>query len=129
MNKNLIVSSADNKYSQLLIELYNSIEKIKGFDFAVLDCGLSESSKSFLNKKGINCKIPDWEFQIPNYKVRGRDYLKIQFSRFFLDKYFPGYENYIWMDSDTWINCPVTFQYYIKGAAQRGFAICPQVDR
>ena len=83
MNKNLIVSSADNKYSQLLIELYNSIEKIRGFDFAVLDCGLQESSKSFLNKKGINFKIPDWEFQIPNYKVRGRDYLKIQFSRFF----------------------------------------------
>ena len=129
MNKNLIVSSADNKYSQLLIELYNSIEKIRGFDFAVLDCGLQESSKSFLNKKGINYKIPDWEFQIPNYKVRGRDYLKIQFSRFFLDKYFPGYENYIWMDSDTWINCPETFQYYIKGAAQSGFAICPQVDR
>ena len=42
---------------------------------------------------------------------------------------YPGYENYIWMDSDTWINCPKTFQYYIKGAKQSGFAICPQVDR
>ena len=129
MNKNLIVSSSDSKYSQLLIELYNSIKNIDGFDFAVLDCGLSENSKSFFNQRGIDCKIPDWEFEVPNYKIRGRDYLKIQFSRFFLDKYFPGYENYIWMDSDTWINCPETFQYYIKGAKQSGFAICPQVDR
>ena len=87
MNKNLIVSSSDSKYSQLLIELYNSIKNIDGFDFAVLDCGLSENSKSFFNQRGIDCKIPDWEFEVPNYKIRGRDYLKIQFSRFFLDKY------------------------------------------
>ena len=33
------------------------------------------------------------------------------------------------MDSDTWINCQETFQYYIKGVIQSGFAICPQVDR
>lgn len=51
MNKNLIVSSSDSKYSQLLIELYNSIKNIDGFDFAVLDCGLSENSKSFFNQK------------------------------------------------------------------------------
>ena len=129
MNKTLIVSSADSKYSQLLIELYKSVEGINGFDFAVLDCGLSENSKIFFNQRGISCKIPDWEFEVPNYKVRGRDHLKIQFSRFYLDKYFPGYENYIWMDSDTWINCKETFQYYIEGAIQSGFAICPQVDR
>ena len=84
MNKTLIVSSADSKYSQLLIELYKSVEGIDGFDFAVLDCGLSENSKIFFNQRGISYKIPDWEFKVPNYKVRGRDHLKIQFSRFYL---------------------------------------------
>ena len=47
MNKTLIVSSADSKYSQLLIELYKSVEGINGFDFAVLDCGLSENLLCF----------------------------------------------------------------------------------
>jgi len=129
MNKSLIVSSADEKYSKLLMELYNSVEKIDGYDFAILDCGLSENAKSFFHKRGIDCRIPDWEYEIPDYKIRGRDHLKIQFSRFYLDKYFPGYENYIWMDSDTWVNCSKTFQYYLQGAIKSGFAICPQVDR
>ena len=69
MNKTLIVSSADSKYSQLLIELYKSVEGINGFDFAVLDCGLSENSKTFFNQRGISYKIPDWEFKVPNYKL------------------------------------------------------------
>ncbi len=129
MNRNLIVSSADSKYSNLLIELFKSVKNLEGYDFAVLDCGLSESAKSFFSEKKIIYKVPSWEFNIPNYKIRDRDYLKIQFSRFYLDKYFPGYENYIWMDSDTWVNCAETFKLYIQGANQSGFAICPQVDR
>ena len=129
MNKNLIVSSSDQKYEKLLIELYNSLDKVRSCDFAILDCGISEKTKSFFKKKNISISKPSWEFEIPNFKIRGREYLKIQFSRFYLEKYFPGYENYIWMDSDTWINCPDTFNYYIQGANEKGFAICPQVDR
>ena len=66
---------------------------------------------------------------LPNYKIRNRNYLKAQFSRFYLHEYFPGYENYFWLDSDTWINCPETFEYYLKGVNEKGFAICPQIDR
>ena len=36
MNKNLIVSSSDDKYSTLLVELYKSVLKAKDYDFAVL---------------------------------------------------------------------------------------------
>ena len=129
MNKNLIVSSADENYFQLLKELYISSLNLNNFDFAVLDCGLAEESKKFFTDKNIQIIEPAWEFDIPSYKIRGRKYLKTQFSRFYLEKYFPGYENYIWMDSDTWISCNDTFEYYIQGSNKSGFAITPQVDR
>ena len=129
MNKNLIVSSADENYFQLLKELYISSLNLNNFNFAVLDCGLAEESKKFFTDKNIQIIEPSWEFDIPSYKIRGRKYLKAQFSRFYLDKYFPGYENYIWMDSDTWISCNDTFDYYIQGSNKSGFAITPQVDR
>tara|TARA_Y100000992_G_scaffold206863_1_gene141593 strand:- start:166 stop:1047 length:882 start_codon:yes stop_codon:yes gene_type:complete len=129
MNKNLIVSSADENYFQLLKELYISSLNLNNFNFAVLDCGLAEESKKFFTDKNIQIIEPSWEFDIPSYKIRGRNYLKAQFSRFYLDKYFPGYENYIWMDSDTWISCNDTFDYYIQGSNKSGFAITPQVDR
>ena len=82
MNKNLIVSSADENYFQLLKELYISSLNLNNFDFAVLDCGLAEESKKFFTDKNIQIIEPAWEFDIPSYKIRGRKYLKTQFSRF-----------------------------------------------
>ena len=129
MNKNLIVSSADDKYSLLIEELFQSTLKLKNYDFAILDCGLDQTHKEKYKVRGVDIKIPNWEVSLPNYKIRNRDYLKAQFSRFYLHEYFPGYENYFWLDSDTWINCPETFEYYLKGVNEKGFAICPQIDR
>ena len=125
MIKNLIVSSADDKYSSLLEELYQSTLKLVNYDFAILDCGLKESSLKKYKERGIDIKIPNWEVSLPSYKIRNRNYLKAQFSRFYLHQYFPGYENYFWLDSDTWINCPETFQLYLQGIKEKGFAICP----
>lgn len=129
--KNLIVSSADSKYSHLLIELYHSLKPhiICKYDFAILDCGLNDENVNYFIENQIKIVKPDWEFDISSYKIRGRENLKIQFSRFYLDKYFPGYENYIWLDSDTWVNCADTFDLYLKGAEISGFSITPQVDR
>ena len=129
MNKNLIVSSADHNYSELIEELYQSTQKLKNYDFAILDCGLEQNIIKKFENRGIEVKIPKWEVPVPNYKIRNRNYLKAQFSRFYLHEYFPGYENYFWLDSDTWINCPETFQHYLKGVNEKGFAICPQIDR
>ena len=129
MNKNLIVSSADDKYSLLIEELFQSTLKLKNYDFAILDCGLDQTHKEKYKARGVDIKIPNWEFLLPNYKIRNRNYLKAQFSRFYLHEYFPGYENYFWLDSDTWINCSETFEYYLKGVNEKGFAICPQIDR
>lgn len=129
MNKNLIVSASDQKYSELLIELYNSTHLLDDYDFAVLDCGLNNETIQFFKEKHIEVAKSEWHVNIPSYKARGREYLKAQFSRFYLDEYFPGYENYIWMDSDTWINCKEIFNYYLIGAIQSGFSITPQIDR
>ena len=129
MNKNLIVSSADDKYSLLIEELFQSTLKLKNYDFAILDCGLDQTNKEKYKSRGVDIKIPNWEVTLPNYKIRNRNYLKAQFSRFYLHEYFPGYENYFWLDSDMWINCSETFEYYLKGVNEKGFAICPQIDR
>lgn len=128
--KNLIVSSADQKYSHLLKELYLSIETfLDDYDFAILDCGIDKSTINFFKTKNIQVVKPNWEFPIPEYKIRGRENLKVQFSRFFLDSYFPGYETYIWLDSDTWVNNFENFDLYRRAANFGGFSITPQVDR
>lgn len=128
--KNIIVSAADNRYSHLAVELYQSLKpSLDNYDFAILDCGLDEDFQRYFIEKNVQILKPAWEFELHPFKTRGRNHLKNIFSRLYLEKYFPGYENYIWMDSDTWINCPETFSYYIEGSQKTGFAITPQVDR
>lgn len=129
MTKNLIVSTADKNYEHLLIELYHSQTNLENYDFAVFDCGMSDECKDFLRKKNVQLVNPEWEVKLPSIKIRGREYLKSSFSKFYMQEYFPGYENYVWLDSDTWVNCKNTFSLYELGAEKKGFAICPQVDR
>ena len=80
MNKNLIVSAADENYFDLLKDLYSSTLILNNFDFAVLDCGLSENSKRFFINENIQITKSNWDVNIPSYKIRGREYLKAQFS-------------------------------------------------
>jgi len=77
--KNLIVSSADAKYSHLLIELYNSLKPClkNKYDFAIFDCGLDAKTVNFFNENQIKVVKPDWEFDVPSYKVRGREWVRL----------------------------------------------------
>ncbi len=131
-NKKIIVSSSNNKYFHLLDELFLSIKKHnldRDFDFGVLDTGLSNKQKDDLIQRNCIIKKADWNVDVPNYKIRGRNYLKNIVARAFLPDYFQGYEKYIWLDADTWINHKETFLLFDKGCSKNKICITPQTDR
>ena len=107
MKKNVIVSLADSNYFELLNELVDSIksfEKSKDTAICILDVGLTEQQKSILSIKVDEIKPAVWDLKVPAIRVRGKDWLKSMVARVYLPKYFPKYENFIWIDSDAWIN-------------------------
>ena len=92
MKKNVIVSLADANYFPLLDELINSIKKFKESEkiaICVLDAGLTQDQKDLLSKKVDEIKKADWDIEVPEFKVKGKEWLKSQVSRAFLPKYFP----------------------------------------
>ena len=107
MKKNVIVSLADANYFPLLDELINSIKKFKESEkiaICVLDAGLTQDQKDLLSKKVDEIKKADWDIEVPEFKVKGKEWLKSQVSRAFLPKYFPNYDKYLWIDCDAWVN-------------------------
>ena len=89
MKKNVIVSLADANYFELLDELINSIksfEKSKDIAICVLDAGLTEQQIEILSKKVDEIKSAEWDIDVPAFKVKGREWLKSQVSRAFLQK-------------------------------------------
>ena len=117
MKKNVIVSLADSNYFELLNELVDSIksfEKSKDTAICILDAGLSEEQKNILLKKVDEIKSAEWDIDVPEFKVKGREWLKSQVSRAFLPKYFPNYEKYLWIDCDAWVNNWDAVELYFK---------------
>ena len=117
MKKNVIVSLADSTYFPLLDELINSIKRFKESSevaICILDAGLSDDQKSQLLSKVEEIKSAEWDIEVPDSKVKGREWLKSQVSRAFLPKYFPSYEKYLWIDCDAWVNDWKTIEIYFK---------------
>ena len=117
MKKNVIVSLADANYYPLLDELINSIKRFKDSEnvaVCILDAGLTEDQKKILSSKVDEIKSAEWDIEVPDYKVKGKEWLKSQVSRAFLPNYFPNYEKYLWIDCDAWVNDWRSVELYFK---------------
>ena len=117
MKKNVIVSLADANYYPLLDELVDSIQRYKQSEnvaICILDAGLTTDQKNKLSKKVDEIKSAEWDIEVPEFKVKGREWLKSQVSRAFLPKYFPNYEKYLWIDCDAWVNDWSCIELYFK---------------
>jgi hypothetical protein len=117
MKKNVIVSLADSQYFFLLEELIDSIKKFKessNIAICILDAGLSNEQKEILSTKVDEIKSAEWDIEVPDNKIKGREWLKSQVSRAFIPKYFPNYEKYLWIDCDAWVNNWKTLELYFK---------------
>ena len=117
MKKNVIVTLADSNYFELLNELINSIKQFKESEntaICVLDAGLTETQKKDLEKKVDEVKSAEWDIEVSEFKVKGKEWLKSQVSRAFLPKYFANYEKYLWIDCDAWVNDWKCVELYFK---------------
>ena len=117
MKKNAIVSLADANYFPLLDELVDSIKRFKESEnvaICILDAGLTREQIEKLSKKVEEVKSAEWDIKVPEFKVKGKEWLKSQVSRAFLPKYFPEFEKYLWIDCDAWVNSWSTIDLYFK---------------
>ena len=117
MKKNVIVSLADANYFPLLEELIDSIKRFKesgNTAICILDAGLNQDQKEKLSNKVDEIKSAEWDIEVPQFKVKGKEWLKSQVSRAFLPKYFPNYEKYLWIDCDAWVNDWQCLELYFK---------------
>ena len=132
MKKNVIISLADAKYFELLEELVDSVKRFKeskNTAICILDAGLTDQQKKHLSTKVDEIKSADWDIEVPEFKVRGKEWLKSQVSRAFLPKYFPNYKKYLWIDADAWVNSWEAIELYFKGCENNKLSIATSADR
>ena len=132
MRENAIISLSDSNYFELLNEQIDSIkrfEQSKDFSICIMDAGLEENQIEILQKKVDKIVKAKWDIEVPDSKVKGKEWLKSQVSRAFLPEYFPGYKKYIWIDADAWVNSWESIELYSKGCENKKLAIATSADR
>ena len=132
MKKDVIISLADSNYFLLLNDLVDSIKRFReseSVDICILDAGLKNEQKEILSKKVDLIKKADWDIEVPEFKVKGKEWLKSQVSRAFLPKYFPNYKKYVWIDADAWVNSWYAIELLLKGCENNKLSIASSADR
>jgi len=127
----IIVSAADAKYWELLDDLIRSVragELARGFAFGVLDVGLLPEQRRRLEELGVTVAEPGWDFAVP-WREKLPDHARSLHARPFLPRYFPGYEIYLWIDADAWVQDDRVLAYFIDAARAGKLAIVPETDR
>jgi hypothetical protein len=132
MKNRAIISLADSKYFELLNELIDSILSFKeseSVSICILDAGLQPDQIKILEKKVHKIIKAKWDIEVPEYKIKGREWLKSQVSRAFLPEYFPGFKKYLWIDADAWVNDWSAVELYFKGSDNQTLSISSSADR
>lgn len=138
MKKILFVSGADAKYYPLLQELFASIKNAiessdsdlkDDYDFAVIDAGLNEQQINELSTNNVQVEKGIWPTKEAEKRAGSKQFLKACVSRPFIPKLFEGYETYIWLDADTWVQDIFALEWLVRAAKRKGFAATPQIDR
>lgn len=132
MTRVCFISGGDKNYYPLLIEWIHSIRRFPqstGMDIGIFDAGMTPAQVDHLRSMGLTVVAPDWPIPLPKSKTRGREFLKACVARPFIPDYFPGYDIYFWMDSDTWVQDWSAVELFIEGAKTRRITLTGQVDR
>ena len=127
----LIVSGADNNFFPLLKGLILSLhshEEVKKLSLAFLDLGLLEEQVKWLKAYTDMVVVPQWDVSVPDKFEGSRHYMGFT-ARMFLRKYFPGFDVYMWIDADAWLQDSSGLNLYIEGANRDYIAATPHVDR
>lgn len=128
-----VVTGGDSKYFPLIDELAASLRSFRTADelgLCVMDAGLEPAQCEHLaSRYGARILKVDWHFDLAGARIRGREHLKVQIARAFLDRYVPESDLLAWVDADAWVQDIAALDLVFEGAALGRLAIVSQTSR
>ena len=125
----LLVSASDTRFMPFLRGMIESLAPVlarPGVDMACFDLGLATADRAWLGARRVTVATPRPHLGVGD----GHPIALLSFlARPFLPEYFPGYDVYLWVDSDVWFQDPHVTDLYIEGALSHGMAITHERER
>jgi hypothetical protein len=128
----ILVTASDAAFFKLLAGLLLSLEAQRGshaIDIGLFDLGLTTTQRGWVRPRITQSVQPGWDLDVPQTVRDQQPHLRALTVRPFLPRYFPGYEIYIWIDADVWLQNWHGVELYSLGAQSADIAVTPHTDR
>jgi hypothetical protein len=125
-----IVTGGDSRYFEFLQGAVLSIHAYRSQKtrVCVLDLGLTDEQRKWIDIKCDSVATPKWHFDFPG-REDAPHWLRGLLARPFLPQYFPGSEIYLFIDADAFVLDRSAIELFMTGARNKGMAIVPELDR
>lgn len=131
MAPTIVVTGSDSRYFPLMRETILSVRaKPEGYavDLGVLDCGLSVDEAMWCRDQGARLVEPGWDVAFGEGLTVAPSF-RAMMARPHLKRYFPGYQLYLWLDADVWVQDWAALRLFIEAADLGDIAIVPEMHR
>jgi len=129
--RTVLITAADEAFAPLLMDLLSSLaeQARQPFDaIGILDVGLSGKTARVVREKVDHIVEPDWDLPIDAALREQKPHLRALTARPFLRKYFPGYDTYLWIDADTWVQDAFALEWFVQASRQQQMGLASQMD-
>ena len=120
-----LVTGADENYFWLIVSAIQSLSASRScfhFDIVVLDFGLSREQIAILERDHqVTVVDPAWKADVP---IHLRTKRNLAFAtRCTIPQVVPGYDIYVWFDSDSWVQDDRFIEPFLAAARRKHLAI------
>ncbi len=126
-----IASASSAEYFHFLQGMVLSVREkpqSKDIDICLYDLGLTAEQLAWLRDYVNTIVEPKWEYGL-TAKDGMRDPFRAILAKPLLPKYFPGYDIYLHLDADAWVQDWSAIESYLAGAEKAALAITPEIHR
>lgn len=130
--KRIIITATDDGYAELTLDLLRSLHQWEtplADAIGVLDVGMGAAAREQIGRYANTIVEPGWDFHVDPAIREQRPHVRALLARPMLRDYFPGYDRYLWLDSDMWVQERFAVEWFFAAGTNEAMALVPSSDR
>jgi hypothetical protein len=122
-----IVTASNSNHFPLVTDMFRSlsVSSSRTLNLCCLDVGLELEQRDQLLNAGIELAEPQWDYpgEFP------ASWFRAMTARPHINRYFPGYDIYVWIDADCWLQNDSALETFITATDSHDVAVASSVHR
>ena len=127
--RSVLITACSETFYDHYVDLLDSIAAVgvpDPFDLGLIDLGINEQQRAQLIARGVRIVAARWPIEPP---ARQNQLHLIAFAaKPFAPDFFPGYDMYVWIDADMWVQTAEFWTHLVGAAWQHGAAVTVESD-